>query len=107
VSRRKKGNTEAHEPVIGLLVIELHNPHSRSLKEKRMVVKALKDRLRGRYNVAVAETGYQDLWQRAVLSAVTVGSDRSILGGVLEGIARDVEERYPSEVVDVNIEIIG
>lgn len=107
MARRKKGNTEAREPVIGLLTIELHSPHSRSLKEKRMVVKAIKDRLRGRFNVAVAETGYQDLWQRAVVSAVTVGSERSILEGVLETIARDVEERHPSEVVDVSIELIG
>jgi uncharacterized protein YlxP (DUF503 family) len=107
VTRRKKRGTEAGEPVIGLLTIELHSPHSRSLKEKRMVVKAIKDRLRGRFNIAVAETGYQDLWQRAVLSAVTVGSERAYLEGVLETIARDVEERHPSEVVDISIDLIG
>jgi uncharacterized protein YlxP (DUF503 family) len=107
VARRKKKRIGGAEPVIGLLTIELHSPHWRSLKEKRMIVKAIKDRLRGRFNVAVAETGYQDLWQRAVLSAVTVGSERSVLEGVLENIARGVEERHPSEVVDINIELIG
>jgi uncharacterized protein YlxP (DUF503 family) len=107
VARRKKRGIEVGEPVIGLLTIELHSPYSRSLKEKRMVVKAIKDRLRGRFNIAVAETGYQDLWQRAVLSAVTVGSERAHLEGVLETIARDVEERHPSEVVDISIDLIG
>ena len=72
-----------------------------------MIVKAIKDRLRGRFNIAVAETGYQDLWQRAVLSAVTVGSERAHLEGILETIARDVEERHPSEVVNINIDLIG
>jgi uncharacterized protein YlxP (DUF503 family) len=98
---------DAGEPIIGLLTIELHDPHSQSLKDKRMVVKAIKDRLRGRFNVAVAETGYQDLWQRAALSVVTVGSERSHLETVLEAIARDVEERHLPEVVDLSIELIG
>ncbi len=98
---------EAGAPVIGLLTIELHFPLSRSLKEKRMVVKALKDRLRGRFNVAVAETGYQELWQRSVVSAVTVGAEQRGLEGLMDSIARDVENRFPSELIDVGIEIIG
>ena len=91
--------------MIGLLNIELHYPHSHSLKEKRMGVKAIKDRLRRRFNVAVAETGYQELWQRAVVTAVTVGSERRGLQEVLETMARDVEERHPSELLDVEIEL--
>jgi len=75
------------------------------LKEKRMGLKAIKDRLRKRFNVAVAETGYQELWQRAVLTAVTVGSERRGLQEVLEAMARDVEERHPSELLDVEIEL--
>lgn len=93
--------------MIGLLTIALHSPYSRSLKEKRMVVKAIKDRLRSRFNVAVAETGYQELWQRSVLSAVAVGSERKGLKSMLEAIARDVEERYLEELVDIHIELIG
>ena len=98
---------DAGAPVIGLLTIELHFPLARSLKEKRMVVKALKDRLKGRFNVAVAETGYQELWQRSVVSAVTVGTDQRGLEGLLDSIARDVENRFASELIDVGIEIIG
>jgi uncharacterized protein YlxP (DUF503 family) len=71
-----------------------------------MVVKAIKDRLRGRFNVAVAETGYQDLWQRAVVSVVTVSSERRGLQSMLDSMVRDVEERHPSELVDISIELI-
>ena len=71
-----------------------------------MVVKGIKDRLRARFNAAVAETGYQDLWQRAMVSAVSVSADRRHLESVLELMARDVEERYPSELVDIAIELI-
>lgn len=50
-------------------------PGSHSLKEKRRVVKSLKDRLRARFNVSVAETDHQDLWQRAELGVALVASD--------------------------------
>lgn len=86
-------------PSVGVLTLELHL-EAHSLKDKRHTVKGLKDRLRGKFNVAVAEIGYQDLWQRALVSAVTVSGDHahaeetlqrvereaaSILGGVLVG----------------------
>ena len=57
---------------IGVLTLELRLENSHSLKEKRHVVKSLKDRLRHKFNVAVAEIDYQDLWQRAAVAAVTV-----------------------------------
>ncbi|MDX2153500.1 MAG: DUF503 domain-containing protein [Bryobacteraceae bacterium] len=61
---------------IGVLTLELRLPHAHSLKEKRHVVKSLKDRLRHKFNVSVAEIDYQDLWQSALLAAVTVSSNR-------------------------------
>jgi uncharacterized protein YlxP (DUF503 family) len=63
-------------PAIGVLTLELRLENSHSLKEKRHVVKGLQERLRNRFNVAVAEIDFQDLWQRSVLAAVTVSSDR-------------------------------
>jgi len=68
-----------------------------------MVVKAIKDRLRSRFNASVAEIGFQELWQRALLSAVSVSSERRGLQSLLEAMAREVEERYPSELVEVAI----
>jgi uncharacterized protein len=61
---------------IGVLTLELRLEHSHSLKDKRHVVKGLVERLRNRFNVAVAEVDFQDLWQRSLLAAVTVSSDR-------------------------------
>ena len=71
-----------------------------------MVVKGIKDRLRSRFNAAVAETGYQELWQRAIVSVVSVSGDRRHLESMLQSMGQDVEDRYPSEVVDVAIELI-
>ena len=51
---------------IGVLTLEIRVENAHSLKEKRHVVKSLKDRLRHKYNVAVAEIDYQDLWQQAL-----------------------------------------
>jgi uncharacterized protein len=64
------------QPVIGVLTLEIHVEHSHSLKEKRHVVKSLKDRLRERFNLAVAEIDHLDSWQHAVVAAVTVSNDR-------------------------------
>ncbi|HTU45482.1 MAG TPA: DUF503 domain-containing protein [Bryobacteraceae bacterium] len=87
-------------PAIGVLTLDIHVEHSHSLKEKRHVVKSLKDRLRERFNVAVAEIDHLDSWQNSVVAAVTVSNDRvhaeqilnaveahaaSILGGALAG----------------------
>ena len=87
-------------PAIGVLTLDIHVEHSHSLKEKRHVVKSLKDRLRERFNVAVAEIDHLDSWQSSVLAAVTVSNDRvhaeqvlhaveahaaSVLGGALTG----------------------
>ena len=79
-------------PVIAVLTLELHIEHSHSLKDKRHVVKGLKDRLRQRFNVAVAEIDGQDSWQRSVIAAVTVSNDRTHAERVLQAVEND---KYP------------
>src|SRR3979411_1020252 len=64
-----------HVMVVGLLTVELHVPGSQSLKEKRMVLRRIKDRLK-KFNVAVSEVDHQDLWQRAALAVVTVSTEQ-------------------------------
>jgi hypothetical protein len=107
VSSRKRSGLEGGAPIVGLLVIELHFPEAQSLKAKRMVVKSIKDRLRSRFNVAVAETGYLELWQRAELSAVSVSGTRSILESELEAVSRELESHFPSELLSTTLELIG
>ena len=57
---------------VGLLTLELHIPEAHSLKDKRQIVRSLKDRLRRHFNVAVAELEYQDVWQRSIIGVVTL-----------------------------------
>ena len=90
--------------VIGVLTLELRLENSHSLKEKRHVVKSLKDRLRGKFNVAVAEIDYQDLWQRAALAAVTVSSDQTHAEKVLRSVEDEAESLLGSELVGATLE---
>ncbi|MFO7892972.1 MAG: DUF503 domain-containing protein [Longimicrobiales bacterium] len=69
--------------VIGVITWEIQIFDARSLKEKRKVVKSLKERLQSRFNLSVAETAFQDSWQRAELTAVIVATDKPYADGVL------------------------
>jgi uncharacterized protein YlxP (DUF503 family) len=59
---------------VGLLTLELHLPEAHSLKDKRQVLRSLKDRLRGHFNVAVAELDFQDIWNHSVVGVVTLSN---------------------------------
>jgi uncharacterized protein len=89
---------------IGVLTFELHIEEAHSLKEKRHVVKALKDRLRARFNVAVAEIDAQDSWQRAVVSAVTVSGDRAYAEQLLQQVEREAANFLGGALVGTAIE---
>ncbi len=91
-------------PSVGVLTLELHLPESHSLKDKRHTVKGLKDRLRSRHNVAVAEIDFQDTWQRSLISAVTVSSDRVRAEQVLQAVERDAVDFVGPNLVDVTLE---
>src|SRR5687767_3793141 len=77
--------------LIGLTKFELHLPHSRSLKDKRRVVRSLLDRLHERYRVAVLESGYHDLHQRAEVSIAYLASSDSELDRMAAEMSRPVD----------------
>jgi uncharacterized protein YlxP (DUF503 family) len=60
---------------VGLLTLELHIADAQSLKDKRQVLRSLKDRLRAHFNVAVAELDFEDTWQRSVVGVVTLSNE--------------------------------
>jgi uncharacterized protein len=93
-------------PVIGVLTLELHLEDSHSLKDKRSVVKGLKDRLRHRFNVSVAEIGGQDTWQRSVIAAVTVSNERMHAQQVLHAVEKDAASFLGGALVDSGVEWI-
>lgn len=79
-------------PAIGALTLEIHIEDSHSLKEKRNVVRSLKDRLRSKFNVAVAEIGGEDLWQRSVVAVVAVSKDREYAEQLLLAVENDAAQ---------------
>jgi uncharacterized protein YlxP (DUF503 family) len=93
-------------PSIGVLTLELRLENSHSLKEKRHVVAGLKDRLRHKFNVSVAEIDHQDLWQRATLAAVTVASDHVHAEKVLLSVEEEAAEHVGPALVSANVEWI-
>lgn len=101
-----KANHDFGRPIVGVLSVELHFPEAQSLKTKRMVVKSIKDRLRRKFNVSVAEIGFLDLWQRSELAVVSVSGARPMLESHLEAVSRDLEERFGSELVNTTYEVI-
>jgi uncharacterized protein YlxP (DUF503 family) len=89
---------------IGVLTLELRLENSHSLKEKRHVVKGLRDRLHHKFNVSVAEIDCHDLWQRAVLAAVTVSSDRVHAEKVLQSVEHETASLLGPALAGVTIE---
>ncbi len=85
---------------VGIVRIELHLPGSVSLKDKRSVVRSLKERIRQRVRAAVAEVDYQDLWQRAALGVAVISGERSQVGEMLQSVRNLVEGTHGAELID-------
>ena len=86
--------------IVGVITWELHLAAAQSLKDKRAVLKSLKDRLHHRFNVSVAETAHQDLWQRAELTASVVSTDRHHAESVLREADRLVAGADGARIID-------
>lgn len=91
---------------IGVLYTELFIPLSGSLKSKRSVLKSLKDRIRNRFNVSIAEVGAQDKWQRSILACGAVSSDKTHLDQALQGILSFIRENRDVELIDHSVELL-
>ena len=89
--------------VVGVLTLELFFPHARSLKDKRRILHGFKDRLRRRYNVALAELDFQDKWQRALVGVATLNSQPSIVEDILGHALADARNLEEGEVVGQEI----
>jgi uncharacterized protein YlxP (DUF503 family) len=90
---------------IGLLTLDIFLPESHSLKEKRIVLRSLKDRLR-KFNVSVAECDHQDLWQRSTLGIVSISSDHVILEKTLNAVAEESEKILNGNLSQYQIEYL-
>ncbi len=91
---------------VGILRMELHLMSPHSLKEKRAILNPLKNYLRKKKNVSVAEIDYHDVWQSAVLEVAMAGNDRAKLKTSLDSIQQSIEKRFPVEVSSESSEIV-
>jgi len=90
--------------MIGLLTVEFFIYEAQSLKDKRSVVQKAVNRVRQRLNIAVSETDFQDLWQRAEISMVTVSSDKIIAEKELQRALAIITSITELEVTDSKVE---
>lgn len=87
---------------VGVLVLELYLPGALSLKDKRRVVRGLKDRCRARFNVAVAEVDHQQLQQRASIAFASVACDEAALRGLFDRIVEEAESLSGGRVSEIS-----
>lgn len=87
--------------VTAVIVWQLEIIGSQSLKEKRSVVKSLKERLQARFKVSAAETNYQDVWQRAELAAAVVSGEQRHAAEVVDAMDRLVTNDMRARVISV------
>ena len=93
--------------VIGVTSFQIHLPESRSLKDKRQVLRRVKDRLRAHHNVAVLEEAeHASLWQRAEVVVVSVAGNRDVLVRLFDGVRREVEAHVPGHVMESEPEFL-
>ncbi|MDH5670002.1 MAG: DUF503 domain-containing protein [Nitrospira sp.] len=92
--------------VVGLYTVELFIAESRSLKDKRQVLHSIKDRLRGKFNLSVAEVDAQDLWQKSVFAMACVANEGSHVEQVLEQALNMIKSNPAVEVVRTQLDLL-
>jgi uncharacterized protein len=91
---------------VALGLVELHLPDVDSLKGKRHVLKGLKEKVRARFEVSVAEVDHQDVWQRATLAVAYVSADARHANTVISKAIDFIEDNVAGRVLDTSVEIL-
>jgi uncharacterized protein len=91
---------------VGLLTLELHIPDAQSLKDKRQVLRSLKDKLRRDFNVAVAELEHHDAWQRSVVGIVTISNEEKHVRETLQKVLDESDHILGSFLINQAVEIV-
>ena len=91
--------------IIGLISLELNILEAFSLKDKRRVLKSLKDRLKNKFNISVAEVGHKEIWNRTLLAIVNVSDDASHIDKQLSEVVNFVERIHSVSIIKINREI--
>ena len=95
--------------MIAFLTLELRIEAAQSLKDKRQVVRSLKDRLRASFNVSIAELDSSNLWNRATLGVVSISDSRDYLDGLMRNVERQaarIANNHGAEVADSFVDFL-
>lgn len=93
--------------LVCVIRVELYLPGIHSLKEKRRVIKSLIERIKKKFNAAIAEVGQQDIWQTCHLGIALVGNRKGLLEREMEKILNLIEVGGEAEITYVNHETWG
>ncbi|MCX7945109.1 MAG: DUF503 domain-containing protein [Deltaproteobacteria bacterium] len=91
---------------VGIVKLSVYLPNGHSLKEKRRILNIIRDRVRNKMNIIIAEVGDQDLWQRAELGFAVVSNDSSFVDSVVTKTTEIIENIIPGHVIDRKYEIV-
>jgi uncharacterized protein YlxP (DUF503 family) len=91
---------------VALGLVELHFGEVESLKGKRHVLKGMKEKVKQRFNVSVAEVGHEDLWQRATLAVACVANDGRLANEVVSKAVNFIDSLSDGAVIDVRVEVL-
>ncbi len=91
---------------VGTCRVELHISGNSSLKGKRRVVKSIKDRIQGRFNVSIAEVDRLDDWQRATLGIACVSNNPRLVDETLSKVVNLIEGHADASILDYEIELV-
>ncbi len=92
--------------VIGIITFEIYLPYAHSLKEKRQVISKLKNKIKPRFNVSIAELDFLDKWQIAKLGMVAINNQKLTIEKMFHKILKEIEENLNGELINFQIEYI-
>ena len=93
--------------VVGVLRLTLYLPENHSLKGKRQVLRAIKARVRDKFNVSIAESDHNDMWQRSELGICQVGNERAFVDSALREVVNFIEALALAQLGAEELEIIN
>jgi len=92
--------------IVGLLTLDLHIYESHSLKEKRLVIKSLIDRIKNKFNVSAAEVDANDLWQRSVIGIACVSNETVMINKVFDQIKNLIISVHSVKLINATMELL-
>jgi uncharacterized protein YlxP (DUF503 family) len=91
---------------VGLLTLELHIAEAQSLKDKRQILRSLKDRLRAKFNVAVAELDFEDKWQHSMVGVVTLANEEQVVEESLQHVLAEADRELGPVLIAHSVDIL-